>query len=76
MVDLVDLKRGCRLDRRLVVVFLQRNPIFDHVLTNLEVIFQREPLEVVGNVELNDAQVADLLREVFLRIDLRKKFLF
>lgn len=70
-MNLVDLQCGGGLDRRLVVVLLQRNAVLNHVLSNLEVILQREPLEVVGNVELDDAQVADLLREVLLRVDLR-----
>lgn len=54
-MNLVDLQCGGCLDRRLVVVLLQRNAVLNHVLSNLEVILQREPLEVVGNVELDDA---------------------
>lgn len=66
VVDLMDLERGGRL--HVVVVLRQAHPVLDHVLTDLEVVLHRQPLEVVRNIQLDDAQVADLLRKVLLRI--------
>lgn len=71
VVNLMNLKR-CRGLYRVFVIFLRQvHPILNHVLAYLEVILEGETLEVVGDVELHNAQVADLLGKIFLRIHLR-----
>lgn len=61
----------CRGLHRAFVIFLRKvYPVLNHVLAYLEVILEGETLEVVGDVELHNAQVADLLWKVFLWIHL------
>jgi hypothetical protein len=48
--------------------------VLDHVVADLEVVFEGETFEVVGDVELNDAEIADLLGKIFGGADLVKEW--